>query len=58
MYFPQSLSTRIYRLQSYLAHGQNPTKNITDPLYRVETEMGVIGVTAEGLQLGLTIGVA
>jgi protocatechuate 3,4-dioxygenase beta subunit len=59
MYFQQSLSNRIYRRNPYSLHGLNPTKNITDSLYRAETEMSVIGLTqAVGLQLGLTIGVA
>lgn len=59
MYFHPSLSKRIYGRPPYASHGQNPTTNLTDPLYLPETVMNVIGVTPGiGLQLGLTIGVA
>ena len=58
LYFPQGLSRRIYKLAPYNAHGQNPTNNGSDPFFRPETVLSVLGVVGGSLQLDLTIGVA
>jgi protocatechuate 3,4-dioxygenase beta subunit len=58
LYFPMGLSRRIYRLSPYNAHGQNPTNNGSDPFFRQETVVAVLGVIGGALQLDLTLGVA
>jgi len=58
LYFPTGLSRRVYRIPPYLAHGQNPTNNGSDPFFLPETVMSVLGVVGGRLQLDLVIGVA
>ena len=58
MYFPTGLSRRVYRLAQYVAHGQSPVNNGSDPFFTPETVMTVLGSSGGQLQLDLSIGVA
>lgn len=42
VYFPDSLTSRVYQLPPYDAHGQNPTKNANDGIFTPETVMGTL----------------
>jgi protocatechuate 3,4-dioxygenase beta subunit len=58
LYFRDRLCRRVNALPQYATHGHNPTTDGTDPLFRPETLVNVLGTANGQLQLQLTIGIA
>jgi protocatechuate 3,4-dioxygenase beta subunit len=58
LYFPDAFSAQVYQSPPYLAHGQNPTTNMTDGIFDQDMLMGVMPLQGGAYVAGKTIVVA